>query len=318
MAEQMMSNTTKGIIAVVLIVIVVFFISPNFSKIYASLKGDNFDSLKESQQQQILVNFDNFAAVAQECRNMKDDICICKDALKNYPNTFPKEFSIEILQDINAALIPKYDGIAITGRNKTIEMAGFSYVMDEIGKVVEKRRGEIKKISLDFKEDYPLVIADKDNWPIISGDLYKGSSPSTLNLIIFKFTTTTGGVWDTLLWGPMSMQQEFFSKFPECMDNRKDAISKFDAFILELKTKNEITINLPDDYSIFYDGKTINLDYKENDVRRYYDHNKTSDVVREFYSFNVKCEEPAIAGYFENSDKIKLARTGNDFCIEKI
>jgi len=302
-----MENTIKPIIVLAVLAIMFIFLFPQFSKIYASFRG--YDNLEESQKQLILNNFDKFVETAQNCRKISDKQCLCKDALLSFPDTFSKEITIEIIdQGINTSLVPKYDKNPIPGKNATIEMMGFSYVFKLLSSIVGIDRLKINNIVIGFKDKPSLNAKGATTLPniyIISGDLYKDEFPSTLYFITFGGSETE------------MKQKEFFSKFPQCMSNRKEAIQKFDAFVANLETKTQTTVELPDDYSIFYGGGVIKLKYKNEDVERYDEKEKTSSIVRVLKTFDVKCKEPSKSELLLNGDVVNISKTAQGFCIER-
>jgi len=312
-----MENTIKPIIVLAVLALMFLFLFPQVSKIYASFKG--YDDLKESQKQLILNNFDKFVETAQNCRKINDKQCLCKNAFLNFPDTFSKEITIDISQgSTNVSLVPKYDKNPIPGKNATLEMTGFSFVRHIIdilhpneNPAREENRAGINYMIMNFKYNPRLLKGAKESSSspyisIISGDLYKGEFPSTLDFIVSGGST------------PMPEQVEFFSKFPQCMSNREEAIQKFDAFVANLETKTQLTVELPDDYSIFYGAGVIKLKYKNEDVERYDEKEKTSSIVRILKTFDIKCKEPAKSELLLNGDIVNISKTAQGFCINKV
>lgn len=292
------SFIVTGIIVIAVIVVAGIFFSGAYSKIFSFFKPD-FNGLKESQKMTIMNNFDNFVNVAKECRQVDDTECICKNAFQSFPNTFPDEFAIEIKQNGNMMISPEYNNQGIESKNVSVANTKIYSVSKGSSAFPEEDDNErANEITLSFKVK-PFFQVKKEytyTGAIASADLYKGNFKTVLYITI--------GIG----------QEAFFSSFPKCMPNRKEAISKFDNFIAALATAGNFTAALPFEYKIFVYKDSAMLKYKNDSVKKYNAKEKKSEAV--IYSKEIRCDvskDMTILPY----DKISVKKIGAGFCVEK-
>ncbi len=296
--KKAMSDTMIYIIIAVLVLAVsIYGISKSYSLIYSGFK--EWNSLAEDEQKNIHDNFDNFVLRINECENVKDSFCRCEDVFKNFPNSFREEVSLEVLQEsVNSYLTFKYNKNDIGGK-RDMGRGKLFFVKEYGGKVQEIREGD-SKLEITFDKEYPEVKGLK-KYKISSGDIFRRDFKNVLYFIIDD--------------------KEFFDEHPKCIPMRKDAVDMFDSLINQLKKEKEITVNLPENYRIFYGEKVIKLKYEEEDVERIYDKNKNKlekrEKVIELSDFEIKCIEPIKPDYILPGDKIKINHKEGTYCIEK-
>ena len=313
--KAMSSTLIYGIIAVFLLVISIIFLNNAWSSIFSGFK--EWNSLGEMEQKEIENNFQAFYDNMKECKNINDRFCKCEKVFPNFPNSFRDEVSIDILQEnVNIRLLLNYNKNKIENSEKDAGLGSLFFVRrykedipaeavtGEItikGKDIQEIREENSKLEITFDKDYPEILGKDKKYGMASGDVFRGDFANVLYLIVDD--------------------KEFFDEYPKCVDSRYEAIEAFDSLIKNLGEKNEIMINLPEDYRIFYSGKTIKLEYKEKEIERIYDSDKKKmdkkEVAKKTYAFNIKCSESDKEDYLIDGNKINIKRAGNGFCIEK-
>ncbi len=295
--KAMSDRVIYTIIAVLVLVVTIYGISKSYSLIYSGFK--EWNSLAENEQKNIQDNFDNFVLKISECENIKDSFCRCEDIFKNFPNSFRKEVSLDVLQEsVNFYLTLKYNKNNISGK-RDMGRGKLFFVKEYKGKVQEIREGD-SKLEITFDKEYPEVKGLK-KYKILSGDIFRRDFKNVLYFIIDD--------------------KEFFDEHPKCVHMREEAIDLFDSFINKLKKEKEITLNLPESYRIFYGEKVIKLKHEEEDVERIYDKNKNKlekrEKIIELFNFEIKCIDPVKPDYLLPGDKIKINHKEGAYCIEK-
>lgn len=287
-----------AIIAVVVIAASAYFIYGFAKQAYPVFK--TWSDLTESDKTDIVDVFNKIADNLKECRETQDNLCLCKDSLISM-NPFTKEVSIEFFEDKSQLKMNlMYNNAKISGYEKITESTQIASTAEKSGEKSDKYALTFGKKMMLESESIVGLIPHKNKDEVLSPHILRKESKGVLYFI----TSLIGASADP------------FNEYPKCMLNRQEAIDKFYSFDVKLETENEITVDLPLGYEIFYGGKVAKLVYNKEDVKRIID-NKAEVAMTQFEN-NIKCSEFATPVYVSSGNKVKITRTGENFCLDKI
>ncbi len=337
-----------GIITLAVVILSIGTVAPWLYNIFASL-GKSYDDLPASNQLEIEANFNQFIENIKVCADMEDSECLCP-GFPNFPLTFRPECRLQIEQkDSNLAISLLFNtksALSADTEQVKLNAVSFSKKWSEspyFKQLVEKKIIdfkllkiiELKKVEREWIEEemrYREFI-EEEKWvpffqpksrytankmPILSGQFYK------LNGSNLSFLVLPGVGFITKAAGEVTKQAEAREKLPICMPKRLDAIKEFDDVINALKKgeERELTIELPQDYRVWIFGKgNIILQYKKGEkgelVERYGE-TILEKTIHEVFTFDIKCKETAEDVFLVDGDKIKIKKTAEGCCIEKV
>jgi len=339
------------IILIITLFVVIFSLGsvvPWLYNIFASL-GKSYDDLPASDQLEIDTNFNQFIENIKTCADMEDSECLC-DGFPNFPLTFRPECRLQLEQKGSSLTISLLFNTkkALSADIEQVKLGALSFSKKWSESPYFKQLGEkkiidfkllkiieLKKVEREWIEEemrYREFI-EEEKWvpffqpksrytankmPILSGQFYKlnGSNLSFLVLPGIGFITKAAG--------EVTEQAEARGKLPMCMPKRLDAIKEFDNIINAIKKGEErqLVIELPQDYRIWIFGKgNIVLQYKkgeEGELVQKYGETILERSVHEVFTFDIKCKETTEDVFLVDGDKIKIKKTAEGSCIEKV
>jgi len=308
-----------------------------------------YEDLPVSDKSKIDANFNQFIENIKVCAEIEDSECLCP-GFPNFPLTFRPECKLEIEQKNNSitisllfntksALSADIEQVKISavrfskgwsespyfkelGEKKTIDFKLLKIIEQ---KKVEREWIEEEKRYREFIEEekwvpffQPKSRFTANKMPILSDQFYK------LNGTNLSFLVLPGVGFITKAAGEVTKQAEEREKLPKCLPKRLDAIKEFDKIINALKKgeEREFTIELPQDYRVWIFGKgNIVLQYKKGEkgelVERYGE-TILEKSVHEVFTFDIKCKETTEDVFLLDGDKIRIKKTAEAACIEKV
>lgn len=309
-----------GIIAIAVVGITIVAFLPQISRLLAFF-GKSYDDLTASEKSNMEANFNQLVEDIKACRNIDDYECLCEGKM---PTFIPKvEIEMHKLEDkkINLTLIYKEHKEAVTIDSLNLDRytlfkCDLYEKKGEIGLIYE----DLARKPIKFDEKYGIYAPHIENYFLFSTPLWK------LGQREISLTAFGGPLIAVKREESMEYATEILAKMPKCLPKRQEAMQDFKIFIRDIgKEENygkDSVIKLSQDYNIHYKERTFTLEYKKEPVIRLSEKTmpptptKIEEVSKKL-DFDVRCAGQEW-GHLQGGDKIKITKTAEGFCMEKL
>lgn len=236
------------ILVLIVIVIVIFAASGWFSQIYAGIRGTTLDPETKEKMED---NFDSLVKNIEECSRIKDYHCFCS-VMPAFPGSFVKNINLKLYTE------GKTLKMELMYKNKKIREAkidNFNIQTISLTTNLITQKNFVYQFILEFTKKFPFEKNTKQF--IASEKIYKQSNEDA-----FFLTTKKQEDAETI-------NQEL-EKFPQCLDNRAEAVKVFMELtdLLKAKSTQDYIALLPEGYTIECNKNEMLLMHNNEKVKK--------------------------------------------------